>query len=226
MLPKKTSGADLENKRGIFLQIGFIIALGVILAAFEWSSTSGRNQPFEITGESGTEQEIMQITRPEEVKPPPLPKTAVADVLNITANDVDIEDDPFFLDAESTQDMEIDIDPFIEPEEEAEDVLFAIVEDKPMFQGGTVDQFRIWIARNLKYPEIAAENRVSGKVNVQFIINTRGQLVDAKVVKGVDPALDKEAIRVLMSSPAWTPGKQRSKPVRVQYNLTINFVLQ
>ena len=86
--------------------------------------------------------------------------------------------------------------------------------------------FREWIAQNLRYPEIAAENGISGKVYVQFAVNSKGEVVDAVVVRGVDPALDREAIRVVSSSPKWMPGKQRGKPVKVQVTLPINFVLQ
>ena len=85
---------------------------------------------------------------------------------------------------------------------------------------------RKYIGQNLRYPEIAAENGISGRVIVQFAVNKVGTVVDAKVVRSVDPALDKEAIRVVMSSPKWTPGKQRGKAVKVLFTFPINFVLQ
>ncbi|MFC2115741.1 energy transducer TonB, partial [Bacteroidota bacterium] len=113
-----------------------------------------------------------------------------------------------------------------EEEEVAEELIFFIVEDMPSFQGKGQEGFRSWIAKNLRYPEIAAENGISGKVYVQFAVNSKGQVVDAVVVRGVDPALDKEAVRVVMSSPKWAPGKQRGKAVKVQFTFPINFVLQ
>ena len=226
MIPKKTNKADLESKRGIFLQIGLIITLGVILAAFEWSSSSSQMKSFEISDGVGLEEEIIPITRQKEIKPPPPPKLKVIEFINIVDDDDLIEDDPFIGDVEADQNMEIDINPYIDDEEPVEDELFIIVEDMPRFQGGELEQFRMWVMKNLNYPEIAAENGVSGKVYVQFVVNTKGQVEDAVIFKGVDLALNQESIRVVMSSPKWVPGKQRGKTVRVQYILPINFVLQ
>ena len=113
-----------------------------------------------------------------------------------------------------------------EAEEEAEEEVFFIVEVMPQFKGGGKEKFREYIQQNLNYPPIAAENGISGRVFVQFAVNARGEVVDVVVVRGVDPALDKEAVRVIMSSPKWTPGKQRGKPVRVQFTFPIKFVLQ
>jgi len=96
----------------------------------------------------------------------------------------------------------------------------------PDFQGKKEDGFRQYIADNLKYPEIAVENGISGKVFIRFIIEKNGSLSHAEVVRGVDPALDAEALRVVKSSPKWKPGKQRGQEVRVSYTFPINFVLQ
>lgn len=82
------------------------------------------------------------------------------------------------------------------------------------------------IARHLKYPEIAAENDIYGRVIVRFVIDETGRLVDPIILRGVDPALEAEAIRVLFTSPLWTPGKQRNKPVKVSYVFPFNFVLK
>ncbi len=108
-----------------------------------------------------------------------------------------------------------------------EDDVFVIVEDMPTFNiGEPALEFRKYIAANLEYPEIAAENGVMGKVTVKFVVNAQGRVVDAEVVKGADPALDKEAIWVVMSSPLWTPGRQRGKAVSVMFFFPISFVLQ
>ena len=110
---------------------------------------------------------------------------------------------------------------------EPESDLFYIVEEMPKFQDeDPVQSFRQYLAQNLKYPEIAAENGISGRVIVQFTVNKTGQVVDAVAVRSVDPALDKEAIRVVMSSPKWTPGKQHGKTVNVLYTFPVNFALQ
>jgi len=107
-----------------------------------------------------------------------------------------------------------------------EEQVFFIVEEMPSFQGKGENGFREYIAQNLRYPEIAAENGISGRVYVQFAVNSKGNVVDAVVVRGVDPALDKEAVRVVMSSPRWEPGRQRGTPVKVQFTFPINFILQ
>jgi len=105
--------------------------------------------------------------------------------------------------------------------------VFYVVEDMPTFNGGDpAPEFRKYIAKNLQYPKTAAKNGIDGRVIVQFMVNTTGQVEDAVVVRGADPALDKEAIRVVMSSPDWTPGKQRGKAVNVLFTFPINFVIQ
>ncbi len=224
---KKSKKADLENKKGIFLQIGLVIVLGIILAAFEWSSRPNMESSLGELADMDLEEEIIPITRQQDVKPPPPPPPPkVADVLMIVEDDVEIEDELIIEDAEADQNMQIEIVEFEEEEEVAEEEVFFIVEDMPSFQGKGQEGFRSWIAKNLRYPEIAAENGISGKVYVQFAVNSKGEVVDAVVVRGVDPALDKEASRVVMASPKWAPGKQRGKAVKVQFTFPINFVLQ
>ena len=210
MLPKKNKRANLENKRSIFLQIGIIITLGLILVAFEWSSSTNQSRLFEIHDGFSIDEEIMQITREKEIiPPPPLPK--LTEIITILDNDDPIINEYIIEDVESTPEMEFEILPY---------------EDKPSFQGEGEYGFRVWVAKNLQYPEIAVENGISGKVHVRFIINARGEVEDAVLTRGVDPSLDKEAIRVIMSSPKWSPGKQRGKPVSVIFKMPINFVLQ
>lgn len=224
---KKSKKADLEKKKGIFLQIGLVIVLGIILAAFEWSSRPNMESTLGELADMDLEEEIIPITRQQDVKPPPPPPPPkVADVFMIVEDDVEIEDELIIEDAEADQNMVIEIIEFEEEEEVAEEEVFFIVEDMPSFQGKGQEGFRSWIAKNLRYPEIAAENGISGKVYVQFAVNSKGEVVDAVVVRGVDPALDKEASRVVMESPKWSPGKQRGKAVKVQFTFPINFVLQ
>ena len=92
----------------------------------------------------------------------------------------------------------------------------------PSFPGGNVQK---WIAKNVKYPVLAMENGIQGKVYIQFVIERDGSITDVKVLRGVDASLDKEAVRVVKAMPKWKPGKQRGKPVRVSYTLPINFQL-
>jgi protein TonB len=108
--------------------------------------------------------------------------------------------------------------------QEEEVVNFYVIEEKPEFPGGEAEMMK-WIASNVKYPEIAKENGVTGKVFIQFVINKDGKVVNVEVLRGVDPYLDKEAVRVVSSMPSWTPGKQRGKTVKVSFQLPINFKL-
>ncbi len=111
--------------------------------------------------------------------------------------------------------------------EDAGEELFFIVEEMPTFHGGDAAvEFRKYIAENLEYPEKAAINGIAGKVIIQFVVNSSGEVTDVTVVRGVDPSLDREAVRVVESSPDWTPGKQRGKKVSVIYTFPITFALK
>jgi len=226
---KKSKKADLEKKKGMFLEVGLVVALSVILVAFEWTKGEGNDDNSDAIQEVQFEDEMMQITRREEPKPEPKPEQPkVAEVLDIVDDDVEIEDD-FDFDMEATDDTEYDFTSMMGDDEEEieEEEVFYIVEDMPTFNGGDpATEFRKYIAQNLRYPEIAAENGISGRVIIQFAVNRVGQVVNANVVRSVDPALDKEAKRVVMSSPKWTPGRQRGKAVTVLFTFPINFVLQ
>ncbi len=223
---KKSDKANLEKKKGIFFQIGLIVVLSAVLIAFEWTSKPDTDGATMEVDEAAVEEEIIPVTRQEEVKPPPPPPPQVVEELLIVEDDVEIEDELIIEDIEADQDMAIDFSFEMEDEEQAAEEVFVIVEDMPSFRGEGQDGFRKFIAQNLQYPEIAAENGISGRVFVQFAVNSAGKVVDAKVVRGVDPALDKEALRVVNSSPQWEPGKQRGKAVKVQFTFPINFVLQ
>jgi protein TonB len=222
---KKTDKADLENKRGIFFQIGLVIVLALTLIAFEWTSrTHTVSSMATIVGADLTE-EITPITRQHIAPPPPPTTTKMAEVLNIVKDDTKIKDELKVEDAESDQQTDIDVVDYNEGEEITDEEIFFVVENMPSFQGRGQEGFREWIARNLKYPDSAAKKGIGGRVYVQFAINTKGEVVDAVILKGVDPALDQEALRVIMSSPKWEPGRQRGKPVKVQFTFPINFVL-
>lgn len=104
--------------------------------------------------------------------------------------------------------------------------VFFICEDMPKFQGESSDKFRTYIAANLKYPEAARKSKISGRVIVQFTVDMEGEVINVVVVRGVDPRLDSEAVRVVKSSPAWTPGRQRGRLVCVQLIMPIVFALQ
>jgi len=231
MNEKKTPQADLEKKRIIFLETGFVIVLAVLLLAFEWTaSTSQANSLGEMSA-LVVEDELIPVTRQEELPPPPPPpKPQVTEILSIVEDDVEIEDEIELEDVEADQDMEVEI---IEMDEEEEETsIFFIVEDMPIFmpkkcktkEEGEVE-LRKHIAKNIEYPEIARENGIQGKVYISFVVNSKGKVTNVKVARGIDASLDKEAIRVVKNLPNFSPGKQRGKPVRVSFTVPINFKL-
>ncbi len=225
MEAKKSQKADLEKKRLLFLEIGLVVVLAIVLFAFEWTTRPKDNAMLTASTEDVGDEEIVPITRQQEPQPPPPAPPQVFE-LNIVEDDVQIDNALELEDQSAKTDMEMALVP-VDEEQIQEEEVFIIVEDMPKFQGGEASTtFRAWIQQNLRYPEIAAENGISGRVFVQFAVNSKGEVVDAKVVRGVDPALDKEALRVVTSSPKWTPGKQRGKPVKVQFTFPIVFVLQ
>ena len=224
---KKTDKANLEKNRGMFLQLGYVIVLGLVLLAFEWGTRPSELNTLGELADMDLEEEIIPITRQQNEPPPPPPPPQTTEVINIVEDDVEIEDELLLDDTEADQDTEIEIFEFAEEEEEVNEMeVFFVVEDMPTFQGQSSDAFRIYIQKNLKYPMIAQENGVSGRVFVQFDVNASGSIENVIVVRGVDPSLDREAVRVVKSSPKWTPGKQRGRPVRVRFTFPIVFQLQ
>jgi protein TonB len=222
---KKSKKANLEKNKSMFIQLGLVIALSIILVAFEWTSNPSKNEVTQMVQDIEFEDEMI-ITRREQPKEEikqELPK--VAEVLEIVEDDVEIDDFDFDMEVDDNTEYDFII---TEDEEEIieEDVPFIIVSNMPKFQGGDLNTFWAWCQENASYPEIAAENGVSGVVTVQFIINKQGYVDKVTVLRSVDPALDNEAIRVVKSSPRWTPGDQRGKPASVMMTIPIRFILQ
>lgn len=224
---KKSPKADLEPKKAFFSQIGLVVTLSLVLIAFEWTTKDIVTGSLQLTQEIVAEEEIIPITRQEEVKPPPPPPPPrVSDVLNIVDDDVELDDELELQDTESNENTEVRYQEIaVVEEEEADAPVFFIVEEMPKFPGGE-EALRRYIAQSVKYPAIAQENGIQGRVFVSFVVNTKGEVTDVKIARGVDPNLDKEAIRVVNAMPQWAPGKQRGKAVKVSYTVPINFVLQ
>lgn len=226
---KKSPKADLENKRSIFLQLGLVLALAICLYGFVATNKVSQIEGLGNLSDQAVEEEIIPITRQDEVKPPPPPPPPkVVDMLVIVDDNTDIQDELEIEDSEATDKTAITavMQVSTAQEEEKEDTpVFFIVEDMPEFPGGQL-ALRKFIAQAVKYPVIAQENGIQGKVFVNFVVAKDGSITNAKIARGVDPSLDKEALRVIMSLPKWKPGKQGGKPVRVSYTVPINFQLQ
>ena len=226
---KKSKKANLEAKRNTFFLFGLVIALGITLLAFEWTTKPSKAESLGTMQTQMVEEEIIPITREQEVKPPPPPPPPkVVEVLNIVDDDIEIEDELEIEDTEADEETTIDVLPVIETaeEEEVEDrIYFNIIEDPAEFPGGDRALYK-FINDAVKYPVIAQENGIQGKVYVQFVVNKQGKVSDAEILRGVDPSLNKEALRVINSLPDFKPGRQRGQAVRVSYNAVINFKLQ
>ena len=229
---KKSPQANLENKKLLFKEIGLVIALGLTLLAFNWSTSEKAVSTLEADQQVEVEEEIVPITNDT---PPPPPETSVAEP--VMSDIIDIVDDDIKVDTkiiinEDDKNQGVEIKEYVQAAEIAEEVVeddvipFAIVEDKPMFQGKDANEFTKWVYNNIVYPEIAKENGVQGRVTLQFEIGKDGTVTNVKVLRGVDSSLDKEAVRVVSNSPKWTPGKQRGKAVKVKYNFPVTFQLK
>ncbi|MBR8537180.1 energy transducer TonB [Carboxylicivirga sediminis] len=223
---KKSKKADLERKRSLFFQIGLIITLGAILVAFEWSSMDATSDALAWVDEEVFEEEAPPITRQEEVKPPPPPPPPRAtDIIQIVDNDVELEEELEIDDVDVDEDFEVDLSELNMEEEDTDDQIFIIVEQMPEFPGGDAALIK-YITSHVKYPVICQENGVQGRVSVSFVINEKGEVTNVKAYRGVDPNLEREAIRVVQSLPKWKPGKQRGRPVKVSYSVPVVFKLQ
>lgn len=227
---KKTKKADLENKKSTWMLIGYVIILGIMFVAFEWSKRDVKVDLSGALSDLVIEEEIeIPITeQPEEVTPPPPPpQEQVVEELTIVENDAEVEETTIASTEELGQQVEIKyVAPVEEEEEPEENVIFEVVEEQPEFPNGGMSGLMQYLSKNIKYPPIAQENGTQGRVIVQFVVNRDGSIVDAKVMRGVDPYLDKEALRVIKMMPKWSPGKQRNKPVRVKYTVPVMFRLQ
>ena len=226
---KKSEKANLENKKLLFVEIGLVVALGITLFAFEWTSKETKVSTLEDTTEVLIEEEIIPITQDTPPPPPAAPKIPVlSDQIDIVDDEIELEDD-LFMNLEDDANLGVEIMDYIEVEEEVveeEAIPFQLVEEKPSFQGGDANQFSKWVNQRLVYPEIAKENGVQGRVTLQFTVEKDGTVTKVRVLRGVDPSLDKEAVRVVSMSPKWKPGKQRDRAVPVTFTFPVVFQLR
>lgn len=228
---KKTSKASLENKRFLFLEIGFVLTLVIVLGSFNWSTKEKQTAVLEAENAVVEVEDMIPIT--QETPPPP----EVAPKIPVLSDQIDVVDDNIKVDDNMFQNLEDDANSGVEimdyiesaPEEETveeEAIPFQLVEEKPSFNGGDANEFSKWVNSRLVYPEIAKENGVQGRVTLQFTVNADGTVSNVKVLRGVDSSLDKEAVRVVSSSPKWKPGKQRDRAVKVTYTFPVIFQLR
>ena len=228
MEPKKSEKANLENKKSMFIQVGLIVALLVCLGAMEWTSGQKKDSAFAGMTEEAIEEEQIPVTEetpPEEMPPP---EVTVTDLFEIVEDDVVIDNEVKFEDDETSEDKVVEIyAPVLQAEEEeVEEEIFVIVEDMPKFKGGDINKFREWVQKRVRYPELAAENGIQGRVFITFVVETNGNVSNVTISRSVDQLLDEAAKEAVMASPKWEPGMQRGRPVRVRYSIPIILQLQ
>lgn len=222
---KKTPKANLENKKTMAILIGLVLALGIMFIAFEWSKNEIKVYEDAIQGEFVEDEEMIEVTFRDETPPPPPPptqETVLSDIIDIRENKEDIQTKDFNSEDDKNKKVVIQAPIAAPVEDPEENRIHVVVERMPEFPGGeaAMNQF---INRTIRYPVIAQENGIQGRVVVQFVVNTDGKIVDVEVVRGVEESLDKEAIRVVKAMPPWNPGRQGGKNVRVKYTLPIRF---
>ncbi len=237
MESKKTSKADLNEKRGTFFVLGIILALSLLFVSLEYTSKEFDSflddeylgdlaQDFELLP-SMDEEEELETASPQERT------TVLTENIKVTEevpSEIDNTSIPTpLIEQEVTDDMtnEKETDEQTPPnvaEQAEEPIQFRIVEQYPEFPGGMTEYMK-WLTRNLRYPDIARSQKIQGKVVVQFIVNQDGTIADAKVVKSVNPHLDREAMRVIRMMPSWKPGIQDNKPCKTMVAVPIVFKL-
>ena len=224
METKKSFKADLGNKRGLLLEIGLVVALVFVVAAFAYTPKEYRIEQRSLAYAPVVDVQMTEITREKpreavrkvEIKP-------IGDVIQIVRNDRKIQTDiPF---EEFDEHTPIELVP-VEPEPIVDDEVFLVAETMPAFMNGSIETFRAWVMQNVKFPQIALENNIQGRVVLSFVIDKDGRLTNIEALQAPDRSLAEEAVRVLNKSPKWSPGKQRNQTVRVRFTLPVDFRVQ
>ncbi|MGB3150909.1 MAG: energy transducer TonB [Maribacter sp.] len=240
MKPKKNPKADLNRDSGLYFVIGLTLVLFITWRALEHKSYDTAISEVVIAHMSEPDlQEEVPITEAMKLPPPAAPPVAPA-IIEVVEDTDEIEE-TIIQSTESDQESEVNApiisvdDVFVDEIEEEVTVPFAIIEDVPVFPGceqGMKDEKRICfqkkiqehIRKNFKYPQIAVEMGIQGKVYVQFIIDTKGDITNIRT-RGPDQLLEKEAKRIIASLPQMIPGRQRGRAVKVPYSIPVNFKL-
>lgn len=224
---KKNPKVDLQNRKGIFLEIGLIVSLALCIVAFSVGQTKKTIEIIEFSGPE-VDVELVQVTKPEEPKPEAPVKQAVkliTNMINVVDNEAKIETNLEFLEFDSDEEIVIE-EIEVETEEIVEEPMFVKVEQMPTFMGGDINVFRAWFGQEFRIPAIAAENGIQGKLIIKFVVEKDGSIGTIEFLQSPDKVYEEEATRVLKKSPKWTPGRQRDQLVRVFYILPIDCVLQ
>ena len=220
MESKKTSGANLENLRGLFLSLSLVVSLSLVILAFEWKSTDSHKVL--VTNDLTVQDVLLDI--PPTLQEPPKPPAVIQPKVVEVPDEEEIEEEIKVVIDISEVELEEKYKPIaLEPKvEEVDDEIFVIVETKPEFPGGDAELMK-FLFENLKYPSAARRMGIEGKVFVTMVVEKDGTITNPEVMRGFDTSCDNEALRVMNLMPKWIPGKQRGKPVRVKVSFPISF---
>ena len=232
---KKSAKADLERGKGLSLLLGLLVALSVVFVGLEWRSAVAQAQTTDRGFDAQEIEDVMNIEdqqKPEEPEPEPQQAQQVEiqlpDEIKVVSNDKEVIK-PTIISVDQDKPLpppNIPLGPKnVQADEAVDQTVFEIVEENPEFPGGN-EGLAAYLRKNLVYPESAVDNGVQGRVTVGFIVERDGSVASVEIKKSVDPALDKEALRVVKSMPRWKPGKQQGKAVRTRFSVPVVFRLQ
>ncbi|MGB0790361.1 MAG: energy transducer TonB [Flavobacteriaceae bacterium] len=234
MEPKKSPKADIGRNSGLFFALGLALTMFVVWRALEWKKyDKASNYDISLNVEDQLDEEVPMT---EQIKtPPPPPPPAAPEVIEVVEDEEEVEE-TIIESTETSQEEEVIEIEEVEVEEIEEDISipFAVIEDVPVFPGceGASDkkacfqqQMQKHIRKHFRYPEIAQEMGVQGRVNVMFVIQRDGSIGGVRM-RGPDKNLEAEALRIINLLPNMTPGRQRGRPVKVPFSIPITFRLQ
>ncbi|MCQ2260805.1 MAG: energy transducer TonB [Bacteroidales bacterium] len=228
MEAKKSSKADLEKRRGLYLELGLVAILAVCLVAFNIKSYD--NDVKEVTKRTVAEEveEVVLNTMEKETPPPPPEEPEVPQTeLKIVDNDATITNEAVVFDADAKNAENTEIKPVVTEieDEDVEETIYVVVEEEPDFPGG-MEALLKYLQDNIQYPQLAKENNITGKVFVTFVVEKDGRVTQVKLLRDIGGGCGNEAMRVVKAMPKWKPGKQQGRPVRTQFNLPVVFNLR
>ena len=233
MVSKKNPKADLNNKSSFYFAIGLFLVLFISWRAIEFKNWDDDGYGYIALDVENDDDEEIPIT--EQIKtPPPPPPPPAPEIIEIVEDEEEIEET--IIESTETDQEEIVEEVEVVEEDLDLDVPFAIIEDVPLFPGCErvakskrrdcfQEKIQEHIRKNFRYPEIAQEMGIQGRVFVQFTISKDGSITGIRT-RGPDKNLEKEADRIISKLPRMTPGKQRGRPVRVPFSVPITFKLQ
>lgn len=231
MEAKKSQKADLENKKGLFLEIGMVTILALVLVAFNLRSTDKKDSNFAVQQVSTEmEEEILNTEeeQPEEPEPEPeQPEPEVTTELEVVDNEAELTNELGIVDAgddANKKQEEVVITDVGTEEAVEEEEIFVFVEEFPSFPGGEEALYK-YLSDNLQYPDMARDNNITGKVVIRFVVEKDGSITKASIAREIGGGCGKEALRVVNGMPKWKPGKQSGKAVRTEFTLPVDFQL-